>query len=96
MVTFVVETYLSEHAEDEPDRTIARTIAAIDEMRAAGAEVRYVRSIFIPDDETCLVIIEAAAVELVVAAVERARLDPDRITRAESRDPAPASGTPLA
>jgi hypothetical protein len=36
VATFIVETYLSAHAADEPDRTIARTIAAVGEMEASG------------------------------------------------------------
>ena len=89
MPTFVVETYLSALDEDEPERTIARASAAIGEISAAGQAIRYVRSIFIPVDETCLLVVEAGSAELVAVAIERAGLDPDRIARAETREPEP-------
>ena len=84
MVTFVVETYLSGHAEHEPDRTVARATAAIAELNDAGEPIRYVRSIFIPEDETLLLLVEAASAEVVRTAIARAGLEPDRIVGART------------
>ena len=46
---------------------------------AVGTSVRYLRSIVIPGDETCLHLVEAASVEEVAAALEQAGLQADRI-----------------
>jgi hypothetical protein len=85
VMTFIVETYLSRDAEEEPDRTISRTIAAAAEVDALGLPIRYLRSIFIPDDETCLLLFEADSAEVVRVTARRAGLDPDRVARADSR-----------
>ena len=44
--------------------------------------VRYLRSILIPGDETCLHLVEADSVERVAEAFERAGLEADRIVEA--------------
>ena len=70
---FVVEFYAS--------RTDARAVAGhADRARASGEElarqgtpVRYVRSLFVPDDETCFFLFEAQS----AAAVQQAALDAD-------------------
>jgi hypothetical protein len=85
VLTFIVEAYLSADSTDEPDRTIARTVAAVASMAADGQVVRYLRSIFIPDDETCLLVFEAESAEVVRSTAALAGLDPDRVARAESR-----------
>jgi len=85
-MTFIVETYLSRDAEGEPDLTVARTIVAAAEMAASGRSIRFLRSIFIPDDETCLILFEATSADVVVATARQAGLDPDRVARADSRE----------
>ena len=47
-----------------------------------GTAVRYLRSILIPGDETCLHLVEADSVEQVAEAFEQARLKADRIVEA--------------
>ena len=47
-----------------------------------GAAVRYVRSILIPGDETCLHLVEADSAERVAVAFEQAGLAADRIVEA--------------
>jgi hypothetical protein len=86
MATYVVEHYLSRHAAGEPDATIARISLAANELTAGGIEVRYLRSIFIPDDETCLILVAAESAASVTVAVRRAGLDPARITEARAED----------
>ena len=60
--------------------------AAADAQRAAGASddggrVRYLRTTYLADDETCLHFFEAASVEHVADAARRAGLTTERITR---------------
>jgi hypothetical protein len=47
-----------------------------------GNGVRYLRSILIPGDETCLHLVEADSVERVAEAFEQAGLKADRIVEA--------------
>jgi hypothetical protein len=47
-----------------------------------GNNVRYLRSILIPGDETCLHLVEADSVEQVAEAFEQAGLAADRIVEA--------------
>jgi hypothetical protein len=47
-----------------------------------GTAVRYLRSILIPGDETCLHLVEADSVEQVAAAFKQAGLAADRIVEA--------------
>jgi hypothetical protein len=79
--TYLVETYLSRDAPGEPDRTIGRTVAAVDRLVTAGRVIRYLRAIFVPDDETCLLLFEAASIGVVREAAEAAGLDADRVAR---------------
>ena len=86
MDTFIVETYLSRDAAGEPDRTIERTIATVTGMERSGHSIRYIRAIYLPDDEVCLFVFEAESVDAVGLAADRSGLDPDRISVADSRE----------
>ena len=61
-----------------------------------GTPVRYLRSLFVPDDETCFLLYEAASAEAVRETVRRAGLAFERITEAVtgavSADPPDAHG----
>jgi hypothetical protein len=92
VATFIVEIYLSGDADGEPDRTIDRTMAAVAELEASGQAIRFLHSIFVPDDELCLFLFDAGSAELVGEAARLAGLDPDRIARANSRRWPPTRG----
>jgi hypothetical protein len=49
---------------------------------ADGTTVRYLRSILIPGDETCLHLVVADSIERVARALEQAGLQADRIVEA--------------
>ena len=54
-------------------------------VRAAAAqmaEVRYVRSIFVPDDELCMHLFDAASMDAVSEVTRRAGISADRIAEA--------------
>lgn len=82
----MVETYLSRDAAGEPDSTIARATSAAAAVTSEAGQIRYLRAIFIPEDETCLLLFEATSAELVQATARRAGLDPDRVTPADLVD----------
>ena len=70
MPEYLVELYTVEG----PDAAFARI--------ADGTAVRYLRSILIPGDETCLHLVEADSAERVSEAFEQAGLVADRIVEA--------------
>ena len=86
MATYVVETYLSRAADREPDSTIGRVREVADDLSATGEPVRYVRSIFMPDEEICLLIFEADSVEVVRALTVRAGVDADRVALTDGKE----------
>lgn len=80
MASFLVEAYTPAAA------TIAeievRVHTAAEEVAQTGRPIRYLRSIFVPEDETCFHLFDAACAETVREAAERARLAPQRIVAA--------------
>jgi hypothetical protein len=48
-----------------------------------SADVRFVRSMFVPDDEICFLVFEAESATAVVHLAEQAMLPVDRVVRAE-------------
>jgi hypothetical protein len=82
MREFIGEQYLpAEDAEVAANRAgVAR--AAADQLRREGTPVYYVRSIFIPEDETCIHLYRADSIEAVRAAAARATLHLERLAEA--------------
>jgi tRNA A58 N-methylase Trm61 len=62
--------------------TVAEVDSAVLARLGDGKAVRYLRSILIPGDETCLHLVEADSVEHVAEAFEQAGLTADRIVEA--------------
>ena len=58
-----------------------------------GTSVRYLRSILIPGDETCLHLVEADSAENVADAFEQAGLAADRIVEAVDLQAPPTMGS---
>ena len=73
MPEYLVELYSSNASVDSAD------LAA---RLGDGSSVRYLRSILIPGDETCLHLVEADSVEQVAEAFRQAGLEADRIVEA--------------
>ena len=53
------------------------------EAAEASVDVRFVRSMFVPDDEICFLVFEAESAAAVARLAEPARLPVDRIVRTE-------------
>jgi hypothetical protein len=82
-----VERYLIELARpaagwSELQAVTARARAAADELRAAGTPVRFLRSIFVPEDDSCLLLFEAPSAEAAGTAGRLASPAVERVTRA--------------
>jgi|SoiMethySBSTD1v2_1073268.scaffolds.fasta_scaffold159583_2 hypothetical protein len=73
---------MSRHVDGEPEDLIGRVETAARAATAAGEPVRYVRSIFIPDDESCLIVLEASSSEAIDRVVANAGQSAIRIAPA--------------
>jgi hypothetical protein len=69
----------------EADDVDGRTALVQRARKAAeeSADVRFVRSIFVPDDEMCFFVFEAESAAAVAHLAEQAALPIDRVVRAE-------------
>ena len=81
MPSYLVEVYMPRSRAHEARATAGRARAAADELSREGMPVRYVRTTFLPDDETCLHLLEAETAEGVEAASSRAEMGRARIVR---------------
>ena len=79
MAEFLIELYLSRGDSDAVERNAERASLAARELTREGTPVRYLRSIFVPEDETCFVLYEAASAEFVDVAARRAALPFERV-----------------
>lgn len=85
---YLVELYVSARAADELDELAARASAAATSLAGEGRAIRYLRSIFIPHDDTCFHLYRAASRDEVSDALKRACLDHERIVEAVEVDAA--------
>lgn len=83
MAEFLVETYVARGDTTGLQKRATQARVAAEELRREGEPVRYVRSIFVPEDETCFYLFEAPSVDAVRETARRASLQVDRITEAE-------------
>lgn len=82
MATFLVEAYEPRQRAGALAELEERAGAAAAELSSAGTAVRYVRSFFVPEDETCFYVFEAGSADAVRAVSERAALSAQRIVEA--------------
>jgi hypothetical protein len=71
MTEFLIELYLSPINPDAVEHLASSARAAAEEQSANGVSVRYVRSISVPEEQTCFVFYDAPSRK---AASETARL----------------------
>ena len=90
MTEFVVQLYASRDDAVALSRVTERVRHAAEELGREGTVVRYMTRIFVPEDETCLLLYEADTAETVRAATDRAGLAVERISEAISE---PSSST---
>jgi hypothetical protein len=80
VTSFLAETYASAAATIADIAT--RAGSAAEEASRAGTPVRYLRSIFVPQDEMCFHLFEAGSAVAVREVIEQAGFSPDRIVEA--------------
>jgi len=79
MVQYLVELYVSRGESAAVHAGVTRALVAAAELTGEGTPVRYVRSIFVPEDETCFVLFEAESAHAVREAARRAEIVFERI-----------------
>ena len=82
MAEYLVELYVA-----QGDHAVAQHHVAVAERAGAaltreGRAVRYLQSVFVPEDETCFLLYEADSVDLVTEAVRRAGLRLEHVSAA--------------
>lgn len=82
MTEFLVELYVSRAGAGDLDRCAERIHLAATELSREGTPVRYLRRIFIPQDETCLLLYEADSPDVVREATRRADVPFERVVEA--------------
>jgi len=82
MAEFLVELYVSRTDADAVERGAARARLAAEALTREGTPVRYLRSIFVPEDETCFYLYEAVSSDAVLESGRRAALTFERIAEA--------------
>jgi Protein of unknown function (DUF4242) len=86
MAEFLIEVYAAQTNSRGVDAAARRARAAAQALAAEGPEVRYVRCIFVPEDETCFYVYEADSVDTVHEVARRAGLAVDRVVEARSAE----------
>ena len=84
MPTYLVETYLARSQSSERAARESRAYAAAKELTEARTRVRFDRSIYVPEDETCFFIFDAPSRSDAALAAQRAELRPIRVVEAVS------------
>jgi hypothetical protein len=82
VASYLVELYLPRSQAHEARAAGLRARTAAVELAAEGAVVRYVRTTFLPDDETCFHLFEASSAGSVEEVCRRAGLSRIRIVSA--------------
>jgi hypothetical protein len=80
--TYLVEAYLPRSRAREARAAGRRALAAAEELSREGAAIRYIRTTFLPDDETCFHLFEAGSAAVVEDACSRAELGRARVVLA--------------
>ncbi len=82
MTEFLVELYVSKTDCDAVTVTLAHLHRAAAQLTVERRAVRVVRSIFVPEDETCFFLVEATSAEDVRETARRASLECERVVEA--------------
>jgi len=101
MTEFLAEHYAPRTTAAAVGHVVDPVRHAAAELTAEGASVRLLQSIFVPADETCLLLFEAASIEAVRETARRAGLSFEHVVEVASDhrwiagdEPAPTHTTP--
>lgn len=82
MAEFSLEIYAPRGDAGGVAATCERARRAAEALAAKGTDVRFVRSVFLPADETCFLLFEAETPEAVEEVGRRALVSFDRVAEA--------------
>jgi Nickel responsive protein SCO4226-like len=85
MAEYLLELYVARSDDAGAERRGEQARRAAEELTREGTPVRYLRSIFVPEDETCFYLYEAATADAVREAARRAQLACERVIEAISQ-----------
>ena len=94
MPSYVAELYRPNSDAESLRSSADRLAATARQLSEEGASVRYVDTIFLPSDETCLHLFEAGSEADVRALARRAGIDVDRVVPFEQIEPRDAGSRP--
>jgi hypothetical protein len=80
--TYMIEAYIPRSHAQEASAAGRRARAAAEELSGEGTPVAYVRTTFLPDDETCFHFFEAVSAGAVEEVSRRADLGRARVVAA--------------
>jgi uncharacterized protein DUF4242 len=80
--SYLLETYVPRSRAAEARASGRRAKAVAEELSRDGTRVRYVRTTFLPDDETCFHLFEAVSANAVEEVSRRAKLGRARVVPA--------------
>jgi uncharacterized protein DUF4242 len=83
MPSYLVEHYLARTGDGVLRAAATNARGAAEALARAGTPIRYVRSMYVAEDELCFHVFEAPSREAVFQAVGRAGLTDGRITETE-------------
>jgi hypothetical protein len=79
--TFLVEHYWPDATPDAFRAIVARVRAAVDDMAGSGLPLRFLRSTFVPEQESALCVFSSSGPRLVEQAYLRAGIGFERIVK---------------
>jgi len=82
MTEFLLETYVSRSTGDGMAADVERARRAADAVRREGRSVELLRTIFVPEDETCFFVYRASSADDVREAARRADLPTENVVQA--------------
>ena len=87
MPRYLAELYLSKASSTSLREAAVRARDTAEEMTLEGSPIRYLRAIFLGDEEVCFHLFEAPSPDLVREASRRAAIPLERVTEALDIDP---------
>jgi len=76
---FLVEAYLARLHDSDLVQGVRRAQTAAEELTCEGRSVRYLRTIYLPDEETCFHLFDAGSADDVREATIRAGITCERV-----------------
>jgi hypothetical protein len=84
VTVYLLECYMPGSSEADLDDLVERLSHVADALAQDGLLVRYLRSTYVPEDETCFHYVEAATASVAERFAQRAELSFDRILEARN------------